>query len=51
MKKSTRHFRVELGVSISSKIVMAHEGSLQFSRGTEKGTTATVMLPVVKEEV
>ena len=40
---------IGLGLSISSKIIMGHGGTLDFTSGPEKGTIATISLPVDKE--
>jgi PAS domain S-box-containing protein len=37
-----------LGLSVSSKIVSAHSGKLEFESELNKGTTAKIILPVVK---
>ncbi len=40
---------IGLGLSISSKIIMDHGGTLRFTSGPEKGTIATISLPVDTE--
>lgn len=38
-----------LGLAISSKIALEHSGKLSFARGKEKGTVATLTIPLVRE--
>ena len=38
-----------LGLSVSSKIVSAHSGKLEFESELNKGTTAKIILPVVQK--
>lgn len=38
-----------LGLSITSKIILQHNGSLEFNSEPNKGTVATIKIPLVKE--
>lgn len=38
-----------LGLSITSKIILQHNGSLEFNSEPNKGTVATVKIPLIKE--
>lgn len=40
-----------LGVSLVNEIISIHGGNVEFVRTTTKGTTATVWLPTIKNEI
>ena len=40
---------IGLGLSISSRLIMEHKGSLNFRPGLEKGTIVTISLPVIND--
>ncbi len=40
-----------LGLSVSSNIIKNHDGFLNFESSPNKGTTATIILPVKREEI
>ncbi len=41
---------IGLGLAISSKIILEHEGKMTFSSGKKKGTQATIALPLERQE-
>lgn len=42
---------IGLGLAISSKIILEHEGKMTFSPGEKKGTKATIVLPLERQEI